>query len=939
VLAGAGAVSKTTGGTVTFAGANSYTGGTAVSAGTLALTGAGSVAASSQVNVANAAATFELSGTTTGATITTLNGVANSHVTLGGQTLTVSNGSTTYAGIIQGTGGFTVAGGTQTLSGVNTYTGETLVSGGTLANQGTLASHVTNNATFDNSGTANGGLTNTATASNTGTINAGVANSGTFTQTGAAAATNGGFTNTGTVNANGGAINGAIANNAGTFNVGGVVTSDSTFGNADGATLAVGAAGNYTVGGLLTNAGTLTVANGGTLTATAGGVLNSGTITNAGTINDDLNNIGTTTNNGVYNANVASNTGTITNNATWNGDANNTGGTITNAGTWTTTAAGFANGGTLNTTGVLDATNGGFTNTGTVNAQGVIDGAIANNAGAFNVTGALAIGNTLTNAAGASLNAIGGAQTITAPGALVFTNNGTINGNLDIASAGALNFAIAAGATSQVNGAVVMTGGAGSTLTNAGTLSMVNGVTTDSVTLGGGGGTFNYVGNGGQVNVDVNLNSVPAGASPPGSADQLRLANGTPGGNTTVNFNSVTGTTASFLAKPIPVVTWANGGAVPQGTFTQGAGLSNNGLVTYSFQQFNDAGVCGGAANCYAVASKINPSVITQTSAAITSAIASIDSAFHQPASALVASAASNEPDKWSGGPWIRFDGGTSTVKSVGTAMFPGGLTESTPTKTRTTFAGFQAGVDTGVLNVGSSGWNLHLGITAGEVVADALEKLGSGNKVHFDVPFVGLYGVATHGTFFTDFMLRHDFYSLKVTNPVAGQNHTGLSGDSTNFNASAGQHIAIGSQFFVEPSFSFSYTRSTFGFLPIFGTGTGSGIKLEPIYSLLGRAGVRVGMAPIMVSDRLAITPFATASLWHEFAGTADSVFSLADNAGGFTTVPVASSRVDTFTQLGVGFSWQVLQTGLVGFVRGDARFGDNLDGFGGVAGARYTF
>jgi len=42
------------------------------------------------VNLANAAGTFDIAGTTAGATITTLNGVANSHVTLGARTLTIS---------------------------------------------------------------------------------------------------------------------------------------------------------------------------------------------------------------------------------------------------------------------------------------------------------------------------------------------------------------------------------------------------------------------------------------------------------------------------------------------------------------------------------------------------------------------------------------------------------------------------------------------------------------------------------------------------------------------------------------------------------------------------------------------------------------------------------------------------------------------------------
>jgi fibronectin-binding autotransporter adhesin len=131
-ITGTGSLSKSGTGTLTLTGANTYTGTTTISAGTLALSGSGSIASSSQVNVSNAAGTFDISGTSLGATITTLAGVTNSHVTLGGQTLTISNGSTTYAGIIQGTGGLTVSGGTQILSGANTYTGATNVNAGTL---------------------------------------------------------------------------------------------------------------------------------------------------------------------------------------------------------------------------------------------------------------------------------------------------------------------------------------------------------------------------------------------------------------------------------------------------------------------------------------------------------------------------------------------------------------------------------------------------------------------------------------------------------------------------------------------------------------------------------------------------------------------------------------------------------------------------------------
>jgi outer membrane autotransporter protein len=116
----------------------SINGNVIISGGTVALIGAGSI--SGGVNLANAAGAFDISGTNAGATINTLDGVRNSQVTLGAQTLTIARGSTNYAGIIQGTGGLTIAGGKQVLSGINTYTGETNVNAGNLDVNGSIES-------------------------------------------------------------------------------------------------------------------------------------------------------------------------------------------------------------------------------------------------------------------------------------------------------------------------------------------------------------------------------------------------------------------------------------------------------------------------------------------------------------------------------------------------------------------------------------------------------------------------------------------------------------------------------------------------------------------------------------------------------------------------------------------------------------------------------
>jgi hypothetical protein len=54
---------------------------------------------------------------------------------------------------------------------------------------------------------------------------------------------------------------------------------------------------------------------------------------------------------------------------------------------------------------------------------------------------------------------------------------------------------------------------------------------------------------------------------------------------------------------------------------------------------------------------------------------------------------------------------------------------------------------------------------------------------------------------------------------------------------------------------------------------------------------------------------------------------------------IPISTTRGGTFGQLGLGVSGQILQTGIVGFVRGDVRFGENIDRLAVVGGARYTF
>ncbi|MBT3374776.1 MAG: hypothetical protein HN406_04215, partial [Lentisphaerae bacterium] len=130
VMSGSGGLTKVGSGTFTLSGANTYTGATAVDDGTLKL-GASDVLSNSTATTVAASKTLDLDGNSD--TIGSLAGAGNVMLGVGTLTAGASNASTTFSGIISGSGGLAKSGnGTFTISGANTYTGVTTVSAGTL---------------------------------------------------------------------------------------------------------------------------------------------------------------------------------------------------------------------------------------------------------------------------------------------------------------------------------------------------------------------------------------------------------------------------------------------------------------------------------------------------------------------------------------------------------------------------------------------------------------------------------------------------------------------------------------------------------------------------------------------------------------------------------------------------------------------------------------
>jgi hypothetical protein len=426
------------------------------------------------------------------------------------------------------------------------------------------------------------------------------------------------------------------------------------------------------------------------------------------------------------------------------------------------------------------------------------------------------------------------------------------------------------------------------------------------------------------------------------------------GANVNVLINPTA--TGAALSAPITVYNAAGGGA-PNVT-VNGASRANPfltaGLVNYFLAE------SAPGSGVFQIQSTINTGAAMGIASGISGAIGALQSGFHQPVSAIVSKPENCGPNQNIGGMFIRVTGGTTDTTLNGSGALTDGTNGATArTSSSSRFGGFQTGFDFGRCNVNNSGWDVHFGIMTGMVDVNTssrtavtnlsgLAPQGAATSLEISVPFVGAFAFARNSGFTFEANLRRDFYRVGISS-VAGNvfvpRFTKINGEATTFNAQISYRFMMGDRFFVEPQAGYSYGVSSFGalnlFLGPFGAPNAVGaVSFDDATTSLGRIGFLAGTT-IQITDKLYGAPFIQALAWREFGDPTTARTTL------LTTPPLnppqvfasQTERVGTFGQVGGGMQLRLLDSPWSGFVRGDYRFGDKIDGFALNAGVRGNF
>jgi hypothetical protein len=144
--------------------------------------------------------------------------------------------------------------------------------------------------------------------------------------------------------------------------------------------------------------------------------------------------------------------------------------------------------------------------------------------------------------------------------------------------------------------------------------------------------------------------------------------------------------------------------------------------------------------------------------------------------------------------------------------------------------------------------------------------------------------------------MVRREFYSADLTNTTVGLFGQQIGANGWSVATSAGYNFALANNWFIEPSAGFIWSRTEVDPFNISGGPDANGIvstfTSNPIESEIGRLSLRAGTT--ISSGYMIWQPFASASVFHEFAGNVTSTAASLPN-GAFAAVGLCPACVVT--------------------------------------------
>ncbi len=595
---------------------------------------------------------------------------------------------------------------------------------------------------------------------------------------------------------------------------------------------------------------------------------------------------------------------------------------------------------------------------GVMQLGGTVGGDVSNDATLVLSDGLVAAG-TLVNDADATTDTDGGTITFEGgvfnAGAFSLGSGATLiaafdnidNGTADIAGALVGDLTTAEGTvtdftgsvTGAVNNAGLLNATGNPTITgdviNSGTVSLgENTGAGDRLTINGG------LSGGGTYALDLDL----AGS---GSADRIIVADGAVTGPITLAFNT-TGRPAIATPQRIQVFDVDDTQANDFTTTSSGLPAANS-ISVYSLIEdptTSDLFVIG----------QINPGVGSVAgNFVLTQSL--IGALINRPTSPYVTNLAFDDPDPCGLGGWARIQAGQADASSQSS----NGISRVQST-VNADYVGFQAGGDFACFDNTGEGWDLAVGaivgVNDGKVsqpiyAIDPLDPtrvtstLTSVTKTDFLQSYVGAYGVATKGPWAADLQFRIERTTFDINNVGEGaMSGIGIDDErvkskATTLSGAVSYTYAIpDTDFTLVPTVGYARTRGTSGDVDF---RDGSDLQIGDFESDIGFVGLTAARSRIDPDGTSILSQFVTATYYHDFSDDIISTFTTpsGDSAG------LSNSTLGSFSELSLGVNYiKVLEIGsfadakqISASVRGDRRFGDEIDSWGLVGQVRVQF